>query len=390
MTQDKNGDDGGRTLMFNPSESEEFRKAMEKERALQEPQVDSQEDDASPKTMMFSPGQVTDALKKQAANLAQENEPSTEDEIQSAKTMMFSPGQVSEALEKQAANLAREKEPATEEEIQSSKTMAFSASDVAEHVKRLQQHAAGDSGNTDEEPGTSTSPNLPAGGSSTLSYSKDEVDRLREELEKKKSDGGEDLGTAQTMMYSVEDSQLLKEAMAMLEQNKGADAQARDEAQDLLREARKNVEAKDNFQPTNPFAVPPPEAEDAGGPDASKSTPVTQPSSPKAPAGPSRPSARPPRPGGPRPGRPGPPPGRPAAPAAPKGPPTVGPSLPYGSPSTTTSSLTEQALSGAAKKGGALKVFKVLVGVAVAGAVVAGLLHVFGVFDLPFDFLPRF
>jgi len=95
--------------------------------------------------------------------------------------------------------------------------------------------------------------------SQTVAYAPDQVKDL---LAKAKSGGDDDLGTAQTMMYSVEQSAQLREAMALMEEHKAQ--QASDplaDAHELLRQAREADEAA-AAGPANPFSqyAPAPDA----------------------------------------------------------------------------------------------------------------------------------
>jgi hypothetical protein len=255
-------DESGKTMMFDPSQAEEFRRKMAEE---------------------------VDALKR--ARTAPAPPPEPEDEG-NAKTMMFSPGQLEAQLRTQQHAVPPPAPPVPRpvapppvaslpqdlpDDGSGAVTQMFSAADVAkqlDEVRRMRDQGISGLPPMPKPPmppprapvpapaaPVSPAPPAPPGpeASHTVAYAPDQVKEL---LAKTKSGADDDLGTAQTMMYSVEQSAQLREAMALMEEHKAAHhSDPLADAHELLRQAREADEAA-AAGPANPFSqyAPAPDA----------------------------------------------------------------------------------------------------------------------------------
>ncbi len=261
-------DESGKTMMFDPSQAEEFRRKMAEEvealkRARTAPQPPLEpEDEAMAKTMMFSPGQLEAQLRAQQPPVS---------------PRPVAPPSARPVVPPSARPVVPPPAPALPQGLpddgSGAVTQIFSAADVAkqlDEVKRMRDQ--GISGLPPmpkppmppprapvPPPAAPVSPTPPGPkASQTMAYAPDEVKEL---LAKAKSGSDEDLGTAQTMMYSVEQSAQLREAMALMEEHKAQASDPLADAHELLRQAREADEAA-TAGPVNPFSqyAPAPDA----------------------------------------------------------------------------------------------------------------------------------
>lgn len=338
MTEDR--EDEKRTMMFNPLEAEEFRRKMAQEaekakRPQATPAMPPADEEGGAKTMMFAPGQIGDELKRQTQNL---------------RNAQTAPAPAPAAAQAELPDDGR-----------GAVTQVFTAADVKNQLDQvLRMRERGETGLPPMPKPTMPAPRQqPAAATppeQTMAYSPEQAKKMASPA------AGDDLGTAQTMMYSVEQSAQLREAMEAAEQQAQVqDPSAVNAAYEMLRQAR----MQDGVQePANPFDdanEPVPESPFPA--QGFNPTPAMGYQGFTPPAGPSMP--QPGFDGGFQPQQ-------------------------MGYPQYQGSSTQEFDSDEVNSSGKGLKIALIAGGVVVAGIIAAVLLHGFGVINLPLDFLPKF